>query len=446
MANEIKLPALGENVDSGTVVKVLISRGDKITKDQPVLELETDKASVEVPASESGVVEEIRVHEGDTIHVGQVLFTLDGHEPAERRTPQQTPQPGEPKAPETPPPSTTTPAPQKSEVSPVPTAPGPPMQPERSERVEPAQERITAHAAPSTRLLARELGVEIEAVTGTGSDGRISEDDVRNYARSVILNATSLNVTQHRAPTEPEKPQTDFSRWGAVEERSLTPIRRRIASHVHEAWTTIPHVTHFESADVTELEELRKKFAPQVAAAGGKLSVTAIALKIAAVALKVFPDVNASLDTEAGKIVYKRYYHIGIAVDTEAGLLVPVIRDVDKKGIRDLSIELNQVAEKARHGKLSPQDMQGGTFTITNLGGIGGVGFTPIVNSPEAAILGLSRAAIQPIFRDGEFVPRLMLPLALSYDHRLIDGAGAARFLAWIREAFESPFMLALEG
>jgi pyruvate dehydrogenase E2 component (dihydrolipoamide acetyltransferase) len=290
--------------------------------------------------------------------------------------------------------------------------------------------------------MARELGVNINEVNGTGPGGRISEDDVRNYARSIILNATGP-----RPSTQPTAaPLPDFSRWGEVERTPMTGVRRKTAEHLQDAWTSIPHVTHFDSADITELEQLRERFAKKVEEAGGKLTVTAIALKVTAEALKVFPQFNASLDSVQEEIIYKKYCHIGIAVDTDRGLLVPVIRDVDKKNILDLSVELTQVSEKARNKKLTLEEMQGGTFTITNLGGIGGVSFTPIINSPEVAILGISRASQQPIFSDGQFKPRLMLPLALSYDHRLIDGADAARFLRWVGAALQEPFLLALEG
>jgi pyruvate dehydrogenase E2 component (dihydrolipoamide acetyltransferase) len=315
----------------------------------------------------------------------------------------------------------------------------PPSEPERSEA-----EGEVAAAAPSLRRMARELGVDINEVSGTGPSGRISEADVRNYARSIILNASSgTRPVQTAVSTTP-----DFSKWGEVERKAMSGVRRKTAQHLQEAWSSIPHVTHFDYADITELEQLRERFSKKAEDAGGKLTVTAIALKVAAEALKVFPQFNASLDAAQDEIVYKKYCHIGVAVDTDRGLLVPVIRDVDKKKILDLSVELTQAAEKARNKKLSLDEMEGGSFTITNLGGIGGTSFTPIINSPEAAILGLSRATRQPVYTDsnGQFEPRLMLPLSLSYDHRLIDGADAARFLRWVAEALQQPFLLALEG
>ncbi|HET9941691.1 MAG TPA: 2-oxo acid dehydrogenase subunit E2, partial [Terriglobia bacterium] len=293
-------------------------------------------------------------------------------------------------------------------------------------------------AAPSLRRMARELGIDIHAVAGTGPNGWITKEDVRNYARSIILNAT-VTETGRRSTTLP-----DFSRWGAVERKPMSTIRRTIADHLHDAWTSIPHVTLFASADITELEKFRETTVAKAQSGQPKLTVTAIAAKVVSAALKVFPQFNSSLDSEREEVVHKKYWHIGVAVDTEHGLLVPVIRDVDKKSITDLSAELSQVAERARNRKLSIEDMQGGTFTITNLGGVGATNFTPIINSPEVAILGISRAAHQPVYRDGEFKPRLILPLALSFDHRVADGADAARFLKWVAEALEQPLKMLL--
>jgi pyruvate dehydrogenase E2 component (dihydrolipoamide acetyltransferase) len=292
------------------------------------------------------------------------------------------------------------------------------------------------------RRLARELGIDINEVVGSESGGRVSEEDVRNYARSIILNVTRLRpAAQSVASTLP-----DFSQWGAIERKPMSGVRRKTSERLSEAWQTIPHVTHFDQADITELEELRERFAKKAEAAGGKLTITAIALKVVASALKVFPQFNASLDPQAEEIIYKKYCNIGVAVDTDRGLLVPVIRDVDKKNILELAVELTELSEKARNKKISIEEMQGGSFTITNLGGIGGLNFSPIVNSPEVAILGVARASRQPVFIDGQIAPRLMLPLALSYDHRLIDGADAARFLRWVVEALQQPLLLALEG
>jgi pyruvate dehydrogenase E2 component (dihydrolipoamide acetyltransferase) len=444
MATEIKLPVLGENVDSGTVVKVLVSPGDRVTEDQAVLDLDTDKASVEVPAAASGTVKEIRVKEGETVKVGQVLMTLE--EAAETKEAKPTPRPEQaPQQPEAEQEFEGTA--EKHEIEePKPVAPQrpktkPEVVPFRKEKAQPAAQEPVA-AAPIVRRVARELGIDINEVNGTGPGGRITEADARNYARSIILNATVRKSAVQRAALE----LPDFARWGEIDRQPMTPVRRKTAQHVMEAWTSIPHVTHFDTADITDLERLRDEFADEVEQAGGKLTITSILVKIVAAALQVFPQFNASVVAEQEEIIYKKYYNIGVAVDTDRGLLVPVIRDAADKNILELSVELSQLAEKARNRKLSADEMQGGTFTITNLGGISGSAFTPIINSPEVAILGIARANHQAVYRDGQFEPRRMLPLCVSFDHRVIDGADAARFLRWIGDALEEPFKLTLEG
>jgi pyruvate dehydrogenase E2 component (dihydrolipoamide acetyltransferase) len=301
-------------------------------------------------------------------------------------------------------------------------------------------------AAPHVRRLAREIGVNIRTVTGSGPGGRISEEDVKQCAKNTLMQAAANAATQAPRGTfvEPELP--DFSKWGKTERVSMRGVRRKTAEHLRQAWNTIPHVTQQDRSDITELEQLRARFAPRVEEAGGKMTVTAIALKVCASALKVFPQFNASIDMGKEEIIYKQYINLGVAMDTDRGLLVPVIRDVDKKNIVELATELTQLSKKARDRKLTPDEMLGGTFTITNLGGIGGTGFSPIVNYPEVAILGLSRSRMEPEWVNNKFEPRLILPLSLSYDHRLIDGADAARFLRWIAEAFEQPFLLSVQG
>jgi len=450
MAMEIRLPALGENIDSATVTKVLVKVGDTIKKDQPIMELDTEKASVDVPSSAAGTIKEIRVKEGDTINVGQVVLTLE--ESAEGAV--TAPEKKSPPPPAKVKPEKGEPGQQKEEVAPQP----PPVeakdveakeekkdeeskeQPAKQEFLEtlrePTEEGVPA--APSLRRMARELGVDIHAVAGTGPNGWITKEDVRNYARSIILNATATGLTRKTSALP------DFSRWGNVERKAMSNIRRAIAEHLQDAWLSIPHVTHFDSADITELEKFREGVVARAQSGQPKLTVTAIAMKVVAAALGVFPQFNVSLDPDREEVVYKKYCHIGVAVDTEHGLLVPVIRDVDQKSVSELSGELAQVAEKARDRKLSIEEMQGGTFTITNLGGVGGVNFTPIINSPEVAILGISRAKHQPVLVNGEFKPRLMLPLALSFDHRAVDGADAARFLRWVAEALEQPIRLVM--
>ena len=307
------------------------------------------------------------------------------------------------------------------------------------------EQRQPVPAAPHVRRLSREVGIDIYEVKGTGPGGRISEDDVKAHAKALLSTAAAAAATPRAGHfAQPHLP--DFAKWGKIERVSMRGVRRKTAQHLAEAWNTIPHVTQHDRADITELEHLRARFAPKAEEAGGKMTVTAIALKVCAAALKVFPQFNASIDIEKEEIVYKQYINIGVAADTDRGLLVPVIRDVEKKNIVELAVELSGLSKKARDKKLTPADMEGGTFTITNLGGIGGVGFTPIVNFPEVAILGLSRSRIEPEWINGKFEPRLILPLSLSYDHRLIDGADAARFLRWISEAFEQPFLLSVQG
>jgi pyruvate dehydrogenase E2 component (dihydrolipoamide acetyltransferase) len=450
-APEFKLPELGENITQGDLVRLMVAPGTKVSEGQPVMELETDKAVIEVPSSVSGVVKEVKVKEGEKLKVGQIIFTLEGggssqpkaqkHVPVEQASEQHDARLGfqaavqaegktvdqvlTPDQPQTIPPSFTMPA--------------------QLDKVAGADHREPVPAAPYVRRLAREIGVDIHDVKGSGPGGRISEDDVKAHAKGVIIAAAAAaqapRGTRFAQPLLP-----DFTKWGKVERVSMRGVRRKTAEHLWEAWTTIPHVTQQDKADITELEQLRAKFAPRAQEAGGKMTVTAIALKVCASALKVFPQFNASIDMEKEEIVYKQYINIGVAVDTDRGLLVPVMKDVDKKNIVELAAELTQASKKARDKKLTPADMEGGTFTITNLGGIGGTGFSPIVNYPEVAILGLNRSSMEPVWINGKFEARQVLPLSLSYDHRLIDGADAARFLRWIAEAFEQPFLLSVQG
>jgi len=451
--SEFKLPELGENITQGDLVRLMIAPGAKVSEGQPVMELETDKAVVEVPSSVSGEVKEVKVKEGEKIKVGQVIFTLEGGASA--------------------------PLPARSRNAPVEHVSGqhgarlafqaairaegkteeqalPPDQPQVAApvfsmpvqlgKVAGTENRQPVPAAPHVRRLAREIGVDIYDVKGTGPGGRVSEDNVKMYAKALLAAAATTAQAPPRAGHFAQPQLPDFAKWGKVERVSMRGVRRKTAEHLAESWNTIPHVTQHDRADITELEQLRARFAPKAAEAGGKMTVTAIALKVCSAALKVFPQFNASIDIEKEEIVYKQYINIGVAADTDRGLLVPVIRDVDKKNIVELAVELSQLSKKARDKKLTPADMDGGTFTITNLGGIGGIGFTPIVNHPEVAILGLSRSRMEPEWINGKFEPRLILPLSLSYDHRLIDGADAARFLRWIAEAFEQPFLLSVQG
>jgi len=450
-ATEFTLPELGENITQGDLVRLMVSPGMKVSEGQPVMELETDKAVVEVPSSVNGVVKEVRVKQGEKVNVGQVIFTLEGgaaslpekpgHEPVEHASGQHAARLAFQAAIR---------AEGKTEEEALPPdqpvlIPQPAFQmPVQLNKVAGPEPREPVPAAPNVRRLARELGIDIQNVPGNGPEGRVSEDDVKFYSKELLASAAAAALAPHATPfAQPDLP--DFTKWGKIERVSIRGVRRKTAEHLWEAWHTIPHVTQNDKADITELEQLRARFAPKAQEVGGKMTVTAIALKVCASALTIFPQFNASIDLAKEEIIYKQYINIGVAVDTDRGLLVPVIRDVDKKNIVELAGELAQLSQKARDKKLTPAEMEGGTFTITNLGGIGGTGFSPIVNFPEVAILGLSRSTTEPVWINGNFEPRLVLPLSLSYDHRLIDGADAARFLRWVAEAFEQPFLLSVQ-
>ncbi len=428
---EFKIPVLGENISSAQITKVLVKPGDKVNVDQIVLEIETDKATVEVPSEVAGVVKEVKVKDGDKVAVGSTAVIFETTSTA--KTEIEKPAEKTPAVPEN-----------KNvivESKPVKEHTHMPQVVSIPKNIV----QTVVPASPSVRRFAREIGVDIHQVRGTAYGGRISIDDVKAYAKSINeqiqkggFSGGGIGITKEVLP--------DFSKWGEIEIQPMSNIRRKTAEHLSYAWATVPHVTQFDKADITELEKIRKQFGKQVETAGGKLTVTGILLKVIASAMKVFPQFNSSVDMEKSEIIYKKFVNIGVAVDTEKGLLVPVIRDVDKKNITQISIDLAEVSKKARDKKLSLDDMQGGCFTISNLGGIGGTYFTPIVNTPEVAILGVSKSAIEPVYIDEEFKPRLMMPLSLSYDHRIIDGADAIRFLRWVVNALENPFLLSLEG
>lgn len=442
MLTEFKLPGLGENIKSGVVTKIMVKAGDAVSTGQPVLELETDKAVLEVPSSVSGVVKEILIKPNTEIKVGQVILKIEAGA-ALKEKPQAAP------APKTEPPAFQPPKPQESPVktesskvsaSTPQTMTSPALAQPKTEI--PLEVRTDVAAAPSVRRFAREIGIDISQVPGSGSGGRISIEDVKAYAKA--LNTGAIRSPQGGSGVS--VPLPDFSRWGQIEKQPMSPLRKKAAEHLSHAWTTIPYVTQFDKADITDLETLRKKFSQKVEAKGGKLTITPFLMKVIASALKNFPQFNASIDMARNEVIHKKYYSIGIAVDTDRGLIVPVVKDVDKKSILDLAVELVQLSERARNKKTTLDEMQGGTFTITNLGGIGGTAFTPIVNSPEVAILGVARSAVEPLYNGNLSSPRLMLPLCLSYDHRVIDGADGARFLRWVVETIEQPFLMDLEG
>jgi len=454
---EVRLPSLGESVKGGDVLRVLVKVGDAVAADQGLLELETDKATVEVPSPSAGVVKEVAVKDGDHIDVGQLVVVLEGGAGQAAALP---PSPGfggasgaqaAPAAPGTTPmPPTATAgvavpavaASRPAAAAGLPPAASPAAKGAGTGAVAPPRPNVPA--APSVRRMARELGLDIADVPGSGKGGRITQDDVRAHAKNVITGKVTGPAGAPAGGGFAFEPLPDFSQFGAIERKAMRGIRRKTAEHMVAAWHTIPHVTQFEKVDITALEQLRKQFGKRVEAAGGKLTVTAIITKVIAVAMRKFPQFNASVDLAAEEVVYKSYLNVGIAVDTERGLLVPVLRDVDTKSITQIAAELAQLAEKARTGKLTMDEMSGGCFTITNLGGIGGTAFTPIVNHPEVAIMGMSRSAMEPVWNGTSFEPRMMLPLSLSYDHRIIDGADAMRFLRFVAEALEQPFLLAL--
>jgi pyruvate dehydrogenase E2 component (dihydrolipoamide acetyltransferase) len=443
------LPNLGDGVAQGDVLKVLVKVGDVIKVDQPIVELETDKATIEVPSDVAGTVKEVKAKAGDKLKPGQVVLVLDGAaaaapaaattEAPKAEEPKEAPKAEAPKA-------EAAPAAERSKV--VDIAAGRPAAPVAAAAPPTAASVVTAApAAPSVRRLAREIGVDVSQVTGTGPGGRITQDDVKEFAKRVMNSFGSggqAAAASRPAGSGPALP--DFSKWGEVERKAMSGIRRKTAEHLSHAWNTIPHVTQFDKADITNLEAMRKRYRGEAEKAGGNLTVTAVAAKVIATALKAFPQFNASVDAAGEAIVYKKYINVGIAVDTENGLLVPVIRNADQKNLIQLSVEINALAEKAKNRKLTLDDMSGGSMSISNLGGIGGTSFTPIVNWPEVAILGISRGTNEPVWNGTAFEPRQMLPLSLSYDHRLIDGADAIRFLRWVVEALENPFTLALRG
>jgi pyruvate dehydrogenase E2 component (dihydrolipoamide acetyltransferase) len=467
MALEFKVPELGENVDKGDVVRVMVKAGDVIAVDQAVFELETDKATIEVPSTVAGTVGEVRIKQGDKVKPGQVVLTLNDAGavpspeskvqglPAVARSAEVGPEVKEPQVEETKEtaaaepeaPAAAEPKEPKESAAPKPKAPAAVVniakaRPAASVAAGPAapagpvELAQSVPAAPSVRRFARELGVEIAQVTGTGPGGRIGQDDVSAFVKAQLTSGLSTTARGHAA-------LPDFSKWGIVESKPMSNIRRKTAEHLSEAWRA-PHVTQHDKADLSGFDAFRNTFGGRVEKAGGKLTITAVVIKVLAAAIDRFPQFASSVDMANEAIVYKQYRHIGVAVDTPNGLLVPVIRDVNAKTVTEIAVELAAVSQKARDKKLSLDDMSGGVMTVTNLGGIGGTSFTPIVNRPEVAILGMSRSSIEPVWHDGQFVPRPMLPLSLSYDHRVIDGADAARFLRFVVEALEQPLTMLL--
>lgn len=463
---EFKLPDLGENIESGDIVQVLVKEGDVIQPEQPVAEIETDKAVVEVPCPFGGRIAKVHIQPGQKVKVGAPLVSIEEGEAAPAGPAAEAPAQPSAAAPARPAPPPAAAAPAKpeglaAEEGPAPTAEilrpepaaatpsgpspgrtkvsrpvGPPPQPRLSEG-EPVP------AGPATRRLARELGVDLREVAAANPGERLTEEHVKRFVRERQAAAPQAAPGGVQAP-----PLPNFEQWGPVERVAFSSIQRKTAEHLSASWLIAPHVTQFDEADVGELEALRKRFQESAAQKGKpiRLTITAFILKAATIALKEYPQVNASLDAAAGQLILKRYYHIGVAVDTPAGLIVPVLRDVDKKTILQIANEMNETAERTRNRKIALEELRGGTFTVTNLGGIGGTYFTPIINYPEVAILGVSRARETPVLRDGQLGTKLMLPLSLSYDHRVINGADGARFLRRVAGLLEDPDLLLLEG
>lgn len=424
---DVRLPKLGETAEGGAVVSILVKEGDTVTKGQTILELENEKAVAPIPSTAAGVVTQIRVKEGDRISVGQVIITV-----AEADAAPAAPKPAKP-------------AQKAAPVVRAPVEAEPEV--EASEEIEASADDVVEGglppaASPEIRRIARELGIDLRRIRGSENGGRIVMSDVRAYIQRLVKSAAapkpvrSAPVAAASAPAPVE--QIDFSKWGEVSKKPMTSLRKTISRRMVENWNTVPHVTQFDDVDITDLMELRKKFAPEFEKKGARLTLTSFALKAVAVALKKHPIFNSSIDEVANDVVFKEYYHVGLAVDTEQGLLVPVIRDVDKKSLFQLSKDVSEVAEKARDRKVTLDDMKGGTFTISNQGGIGGAHFTPIVNKPEVAILGLGKGAFKAVVKDKKIEARLMMPIAISYDHRVIDGGTAARFTVDLMQAFAS--------
>ena len=447
MAVEIKIPSLGEGVESGDVLEVMVAEGDAIEKGQPILELETDKATVMVPSSEGGVVKSINCGEGDTVAVGQAVLTIEAFESNEAAAPAPAAAPEPVAAPEPEPapapPAAPTPAPAPVAAAPAPVAPAPTPAPVTPAAPTPAP-AVTSPSAevaagPAIRRFAREVGVDLSNVQGTGENGRIVREDVLKVVREGAGSRSS------GAGAVAPAVGGESDAYGPVHIEKMPKIRQTIAKKMHESWTTCPRVTNFDDADVTQLEQIRQSSKADYAAEGVKLTTMPFLIKSVAMALKAHPTINASIDLDAGQVIYKDYVNVGIAVDTERGLVVPNLRNADKMGIPDIARALGEMAVGVREGNFAVEDLRGGSFTISNLGAIGGTYSTPIINTPETAILLVGRSRKMPIVvENDEVAVRLMMPLSLSYDHRLIDGGAAARFLNEVKGYLEAPSRLLL--
>ena len=442
---KITIPDIGD-FESVDVIEVLIVSGESVQAEDPLITLESDKATMDVPSPAAGRITEVLVAVGDKVSQGGLVALLD---PAEMDVADITPVEGIPQA-------------QPTEAIATPTieaAPQPALSPGRPETATQSPTQPMAppgtlpspleggnklpHASPAVRRFARELGVDLSQINGTGARGRILQDDVRQFVKAALIRPVSDSRPMEGAGIPP-MPEVDFSRWGTIDTKPLSRIQRLSGRYLHRAWLNIPHVTHHDDVDITELESFRQSLKQDKAHSGTRITILSFLMRAVASALKAFPTFNASLSPDGESLILKQYFHIGVAVDTDNGLVVPVIRDVDSKGIVQLAKELAEISARARDGKLKPGEMQGGCMSISSLGGIGGTAFTPIVNAPEVAILGVTRSRMTPVWNGTEFQPRLMLPLDLSYDHRVIDGAQAARFMAFLSAALEDARRLLL--
>ncbi len=439
---DILVPDIGD-FDGVEVIEILVAAGDSINIEDPVVSLESDKAAMEIPSPFAGTVKEIKVNMGDKVSQGNLLITIEASADVAEETPTETAKATEVanKAPSaTPPENATSAAPATPPSAAKAASPRPSPRPSPTASIHINEEGFSkAHASPSVRKFARELAADLSQMTGTGAKNRILKEDVKTWVKQALTQGSQGGGLGVEA-----MPEIDFSQFGKIEIQQLTRINKLTGKFLHRNWVTVPHVTQFDEADITELEEFRKQLNEENQKQGIRVTVLVFLMKALVSALKEFPRFNSSLDHSGENLVLKQYINIGVAMDTPDGLVVPVIRDCDRKTLTELAVELTETSKRARDKKLSPGDMQGGCITISSLGGIGGTAFTPIVNAPEVAILGVSRSAIKPVYQDGEFVPRLQLPLSLSYDHRVIDGADGARFTSYLSKVLSDTRRLLL--
>ena len=425
---QVRVPDIG-NFKDVEIIEVMVKAGDTVGEEDSLVTVETDKATMDVPSPFAGVVKELKIKVGDKVSEGVLIALIETAEAAG-----QTGQEAVPVVVSVAPVAAAVAPPQAAAIAvPIPTpVPAPAV-------AAPVESGAKAHASPSIRRFARELGVALPKVSGSGPKGRITQADVQNYVKAALAQPRGTGGMQVA-----EMPVVDFAKFGEVENKPLSRIKKLSGAYLHRNWVTIPHITQHDEADITDMEAFRKQLGTEYAAQGIKITPLAFLLKAVVEALQQFPDFNASLDTGGENLILKKYFHIGVAVDTPDGLVVPVLRDVNQKGVVQLAKELAEISVRAREKKITAAEMQGGCFTISSLGGIGGTAFTPIINAPEVAILGVSKAAMKPVWQDGKFEPRLILPFALSYDHRVIDGAAGARFTTFLAKVLADARRLAL--